>query len=98
MFVRSTPLLTSQPGEQRSGRDGRARLRMRPTANFPLNDDRNVQFFVRVRKASDLLLAGVSNRRIVQVATAAERARACGADGRHPPRTRQQIAHRSVSD
>ena len=70
VFVRSTPLLTSQPGEQRSGRDGRVRLRMRPTANFPLNDDRNVQFFVRVRKASDLLLAGVSNRRIVQVATA----------------------------
>jgi hypothetical protein len=70
VFARPTPLLTSAPGEQRSGRDGVARLRMRPTANFPLNDDRNVQFFVRVRKASDPLLAGVSNRRIVQVATA----------------------------
>ena len=28
--------------------------RMRLTANFLLNDDRNVQFFIRVRKASDL--------------------------------------------
>ena len=49
---------------------------MRPTANFPLNDDRNVQFFVRVRKASDLLLAGVSNRRIVQGDVRVSRSRA----------------------
>ncbi|MCZ7587313.1 MAG: hypothetical protein M5U27_00310 [Gaiella sp.] len=71
VFARSTPLLTSGPGEQRSGRDGWARLRMTPNAAFPLGGDRNVQLWVRVRKAGDPLLAGVSNRRLVQVATAA---------------------------
>ena len=71
VFARSTPLLTSAPGEQRTGRDGSARLRMTPNANFPLGGDRNVQFFIRVRKPTDDLLAGVSNRRLVQLATAA---------------------------
>jgi hypothetical protein len=70
VFTRSTPLLTSAPGEQRSGRDGWARLRMTLNADFPLGGGRNVQFWVRVRKAGDDLLAGVSNRRLVQVATA----------------------------
>jgi hypothetical protein len=71
VFARSTPLLTSAPGEQTSGRDGWARLRMTLHADFPLGGGRNVQFWVRVRKPSDELLAGVSNRRLVQVATAA---------------------------
>ena len=70
VFTRSTPLVTSQPGEQRSGRDGWARLRMTPEADFPLAKGHNVQFWLRVRKQSDELLAGVSNRRLVQVATA----------------------------
>jgi hypothetical protein len=70
VFARSTPLLTSGPGEQPSGRDGWVRLRMTPRADFPLGAGRNVQFFVRVRKPTDELLAGVSNRRLVQVATA----------------------------
>lgn len=69
VFARSTPLVTSQPGEVRSGRDGWARLRMTPDADFPLADGHNVQFWLRVRKQSDELLAGVSNRRLVQVAT-----------------------------
>ena len=73
VFARSTPLLTSAPGEQRTGRDGSVRLRMTPKANFPLGDDLNVQFFIRVRKPADELLAGVSNRRLVQLATAAGR-------------------------
>ena len=68
VFVRSTPLLTSVPGEVRTGRDGWAQLRMTLRADFPL-DGTNVQFFIRVRKESDKLLEGVSNRRLVQVAT-----------------------------
>jgi hypothetical protein len=70
VFARSTPLVTSAPGEQKSARDGWASLRMTPRASFPLGGGRSVQFFVRVRKPSDDLLAGVSNRRLVQVATA----------------------------
>ena len=69
-FARSTPLLTSAPGEQPTARDGWVRLRMTPDADFPLADGHSVQFWLRVRKASDELLAGVSNRRLVQVATA----------------------------
>ncbi len=70
VFARSTPVVTSAPGEQPSARDGWARLRMTARAEFPLEGGRSVQFFVRVRKATDDLLAGVSNRRLVQVATA----------------------------
>ncbi len=70
VFARSTPLLTSAPGEQPTARDGWVRLRMTPDADFPLADAHSVQFWLRVRKASDELLAGVSNRRLVQVATA----------------------------
>lgn len=70
VFARSTPLLTTAPGEQRTGRDGWVRLRMRPNADFPLGGGSNVQFWVRVRKSTDPLLAGISNRRLVQVATA----------------------------
>lgn len=70
VFARSTPLLTSSPGEQKSGRDGWTRLSMKPHADFPLGGGRNVQFFVRVRKPGDDLLTGVSSRRLVQVATA----------------------------
>ena len=68
VFARSTPLLTTSSGEVRTGRDGWARLQLRPHADFPL-DGRSVQFWIRVRKQSDALLAGVSNRRLVQVAT-----------------------------
>ena len=69
VFVRSTPLVTSSPGEVRTGRDGWARVRMTPRADFPLNG-KSVQFFIRVRKQGEALLAGVSGRRLVQVATA----------------------------
>jgi hypothetical protein len=69
VFVRSTPLVTSSPGEARTGRDGWARVSLTPQADFPL-DGKSVQFMIRVRRQSDPLLAGVSNRRLVQVATA----------------------------
>jgi hypothetical protein len=46
--------------------DGWATIRMTPTHNLPLSKGQLVMF-VRARKASDPLLAGVSNRRLVQV-------------------------------
>jgi hypothetical protein len=72
VFTRSTPLLTSAPGERRTARDGWVTLRMKPLAGFPHERGRNVQFWLRVRKQGDTeLLGGVSNRRLVQVATSA---------------------------
>lgn len=69
VFARSTPVLTSPAGEQQTGSDGWATLRMTPRADFPLRDGFSVQFWIRVRKQGDELLGGVSNRRLVQVAT-----------------------------
>ena len=70
VFARATPLVTTSSGEVRTDRDGWARLQLSPHASFPL-DGRSVQFWIRVRKERDALLAGVSNRRLVQVSTAA---------------------------
>jgi hypothetical protein len=70
IFGRSTPLLTSPAGEQRTAMDGWAVLRMVPRASFPLRTGYNVQFFLRARKPGGNLLAGVSTRRLVQVRTA----------------------------
>jgi hypothetical protein len=70
VFGRSTPLVTSAAGEQRTGQDGWATLRMTPQRDFPLRRSYSVQFFVRARKQGDNLLAGVSTRRLVQVRTA----------------------------
>lgn len=70
VFGRSTPILTSAAGEQRTATDGWATLRMAPRADFPLRRGYSVQFFVRARKQGDNLLAGVSARRLVQVRTA----------------------------
>jgi hypothetical protein len=70
VFARSTPRLTTGPGEVRTGQDGWAVVRLTPRASFPLRARGHVQFFVRVRKDGDNLLAGVSTRRLVQVSTA----------------------------
>lgn len=70
VFARSTPLVTSPAGEPRTATDGWATLRMVPKASFPIRAGYNVQFFIRVRKPGDSLLAGVSSRRLVQVRTA----------------------------
>lgn len=70
VFVRSTPLLTSTPPEQQTQTDGWVTFNVTPTAQFPLRNGWNVQFFVRARKQGDNLLAGVSTRRLVQVRTA----------------------------
>jgi hypothetical protein len=70
VFVRSTPLLTQTPPELATGADGWVTFSTQPRASFPLRRGYNVQFFVRARKAGDNVLAGVSSRRLVQVATA----------------------------
>jgi hypothetical protein len=69
VLARSTPLVTSKPGEVRSGRDGWVRIRLRPRASFPL-DGWRIQFVVSVRKPSDGSRVGVSSRRVVRVLTA----------------------------
>lgn len=71
VFLRSTPILTQTPPELATGGDGWATFSVQPRANFPLRRGYNVQFFVRARKAGENTLAGVSTRRLVQVATAA---------------------------
>ncbi len=70
VFARSTPILTTAAGEQRTGQDGWATLRFNPKRTFPLRRGYNVQFFIRARKQGDNVLAGVSTRRLVQVRTA----------------------------
>jgi hypothetical protein len=69
VFLRSVPLLTTTPPEQKTGEDGWVTLQVLPRADFPLRKGYNVQFFVRARKGGDNPLAGVSARRLVQVAT-----------------------------
>jgi hypothetical protein len=73
VFVRSTPLLTTTPGEQATATDGWVSVRMFPRRAFPLRSGFNVQFFGRARKPGDNVLAGVSTRRLVQVRTASPR-------------------------
>ncbi len=69
VFLRSVPLLTTTPQEQRTGQDGWLALQVLPHADFPIKAGYNVQFFVRARRDGDNPLAGVSARRLVQVAT-----------------------------
>jgi hypothetical protein len=69
VFVRSTPLVTSTPPEQVTDQAGFVTLTAFPKRTFPLKRGFHVQFFVRVRKEGESLLAGVSGRRLTQVAT-----------------------------
>jgi hypothetical protein len=69
VFVRSTPLVTSTPPEQVTNQSGYVTLTLFPRANFPLKRGFHVQFFLRTRKDGEPTLAGVSSRRLAQVAT-----------------------------
>lgn len=69
VFVRSTPLVTSTPAEQVTNQAGYVTLTSFPKRTLPLKPGYHVQFFVRTRREGDSLLAGVSSRRLVQVAT-----------------------------
>jgi hypothetical protein len=70
VFARSTPLVTSTPPEQVTNQSGYATLTMFPRATFQLKRGFHVQFFLRTRKEGESLLAGISSRRLAQVATA----------------------------
>jgi hypothetical protein len=69
VFLRTTPLVTSTPPEQVTNQSGYVTLTVFPRATFPLKRGYHVQFFLRTRKDGDSLLAGVSSRRLAQVAT-----------------------------
>jgi protocatechuate 3,4-dioxygenase beta subunit len=69
VFVRSTPLVTSTPLEQTTDQAGYVTLTALPKQTFPLKRGYHVQFFIRARKEGESLLAGVSSRRLAQVAT-----------------------------
>jgi hypothetical protein len=69
VFVRSTPLVTGSAGEVRTGTDGTATVRLLPRSNYNIiRFQDNLQIFVRARKDGENLQAGVSSRRLVQVA------------------------------
>jgi large repetitive protein len=70
VFIRSVPLLTSTPPEAPTAQDGWVTMQMLPRATFPLKNRHFVQFFARVRKNGDTVLAGVGSRRLVQLRTA----------------------------
>jgi hypothetical protein len=59
---------TSTPPEQATGADGWVTFTIQPTARLPLVPRGSQPFFVRARKATDRLIAGVSTRRLVNLA------------------------------
>ena len=69
VFVRSTPVVTSTPAEQRTADDGSITYTVQPESDFPIRNDYNVQFFVKAHRQGDKPLAGIAGYRLVQVAT-----------------------------
>jgi hypothetical protein len=68
VFFRSTPLVTRNPQDQRTGQDGWLTLTTVPEADFPqLRSGYAVQFYVKVSRTGDPELGGVSGTRLVQV-------------------------------
>ncbi len=70
VFFRSTPIVTTEAPEARTGQDGIIRYTVNPKSNFPIRNGYNVQFFVKAYRQGDNPLAGVAGYRLVQVATA----------------------------
>jgi hypothetical protein len=70
VFVRSTPVVTSTPAEQRTAVDGTITYTVQPEADFPLRNGYSVQFFIKAHRQGDKALAGIAGYRLVQVATA----------------------------
>jgi hypothetical protein len=67
VFVVGIPFgYTTTPAEQATGADGWVTFVIRPTFRMP-STARNQPFFVRARKPTDRLIAGVSTRRLVNL-------------------------------
>lgn len=69
VFIRSTPRLTTGGDLRVTELDGWVSYDLMPFRTFPTRRGQNVQFFVKAYRAGDPVLAGVSTRRLVQVAT-----------------------------
>jgi hypothetical protein len=68
VFFRSTPLVTRNAQDQRTGQDGWLTLTITPERDFPeLRNDYNLQFYVKAHRQGDPVLAGVAGTRLVQV-------------------------------
>jgi len=68
VFLRSTPLVTRNPQDQKTGQDGWLQLTVTPEHDFPeLRPAYAVQFFVKAFRQGDPPLAGVAAYRLVQV-------------------------------
>jgi len=68
VFLRSTPLVTKNAQDQKTGQDGWLQLTVTPENDFPeLRPAYAVQFFVKAFRQGDPPLAGVAAYRLVQV-------------------------------
>lgn len=68
IFLRSTPLVTRNAQDQRTGQDGWLQLTVTPERDFPeLRPAYAVQFFVKASRQGDPELAGIAGYRLVQV-------------------------------
>jgi hypothetical protein len=68
VFFRSTPLVTRNAQDQRTGQDGWLALTVTPERDFPaLRNGYNLQFYVKAFRQGDPVLAGVAGTRLVQV-------------------------------
>jgi hypothetical protein len=68
VFLRSTPLVTRNAQDQKTGQDGWLQLTVTPENDFPeLRPAYSVQFFVKAYRLGDPTLAGVAAYRLVQV-------------------------------
>ncbi len=68
VFFRSTPLVTHNVQDQKTGQDGWLQLETVPERDFPeIRGGYAVQFFVKASRTGDPELAGVSGTRLVQV-------------------------------
>jgi hypothetical protein len=68
VFLRSTPLVTRNAQDQRTGQDGWLTLTVTPERDFPaLRNGYSLQFYVKAHRQGDPVLAGVAGTRLVQV-------------------------------